>query len=143
MSSIKQLAVVLLMAFHLAPARCEVTVESLCFGTTTPKPIRLELRTYYDTEAKFSFALVKYEKSSTPISLTLNKAQSTIIEKSRPAELNRVWSEVIDGKVAGEYEMNSQGSNVNAFVYRNFQRKEVFSFLMLPSVETTGAGCQW
>jgi hypothetical protein len=76
--------------------------------------------------------------------LILRKTQSTIIDKSRPYELERVWTEVVDGKIIGEYEMNSQGAMINSFVYRNFQRKEEFNFLTLSSVDTSvETGCQW
>src|SRR5690349_17022936 len=106
MRPIKQCLAILAATLFLAPARSEVVVESYCLGTARPKPVRLELRTYYDTASKFSFAYVKYEKSGIPISLALRKAQRAIIDKSRPDELERVWTEVIDGKIVGEYEMN-------------------------------------
>jgi hypothetical protein len=144
MRSIKQCLVTLVATLFLAPAHSEVVIESYCLGTSMPKLIRLELRTYYDTVSKFSFAYVKYEKSGAPISLILRKTQSTIIDKSRPYELERVWTEVVDGKIIGEYEMNSQGAMINSFVYRNFQRKEEFNFLTLSSVDTSvETGCQW
>jgi hypothetical protein len=45
------------------PAHCEVKVEVSCFSSGGERPIRFELRTYYDDQAKWSGAFVRYEKS--------------------------------------------------------------------------------
>lgn len=139
---IKSAMLLVLCAFSLA-ASSEVIVETLCFGAVGGPQLRLQLRTYHDTSSGFSFAAVKYEKSAGSMPLAVRSAQSVKTSDAMPFEFTRVWSEIVDGRVNGEYEMTSQGASVSSFVYRTNAKKE-FHFASLPSIDIDPErGCKW
>lgn len=124
-------------------AYCEVTSESLCFVSASDGQIKYELRTYSDVSANWSGGFVKYKQSKEPISLVLSDVEREELDPQAPVQLTRTWSEVLDGKITGEYEMVSQGGIIVSMEYRKKNGKE-YSFRFDPTVDASeDGGCDW
>ena len=96
------------MVFLPLTAHSEVTSENYCFDDA--HSIKFELRTFYDHESNWSGGFVKYAKSKTPISIVLTDHQEEILAPDAPTQNTRTWSEIVDGKVTGTYELVTQGA---------------------------------
>ncbi|MHC8336567.1 hypothetical protein [Pseudomonas sp. HLT2-19-2] len=132
---------VLLLLIGLLPlaAHCEVVSENLCFELGEGSPVKFELRTYYDTTNKWQGGFVKYASSGVPTPLVLTDSQSEEVSPQRPWQLTRTWSEVLDGKVTGEYEMVSQGGMIVSMSYT----KKSYGFFSTDTEVSLEKGCQW
>jgi hypothetical protein len=137
----KSIFVVAALLLHPV-AYAEVTSESLCFSSAGPKSINFEMRTYYDSDTKFSFGSVKYEHSKKPIPLVLVNSQSETLDKNAPDQMTTTWYEVFGGQVTGEYEMISQGTEVASMVYTSKKKSQETGFLFNANAITDG-GCKW
>lgn len=126
------------------PAYCGVNAEVLCFTSGGGRPIRFELRTYYDDQAKWSGGFVKYEKSKSAISLVTEKEECDSLGGSGPCLATADWLEVSNGKVTGSYEMVSQGVSVNSMTYTNKATGKKYDFILDSTVNSsTENGCVW
>lgn len=143
-TNIKLIAALVLGAVAL-PTRAEVVVETFCLGSVGGKQARLEFRTYRDTDRGFTFAAIKYEKSTKTIPLVLRHSAASKISANTPYELTRVWLEIVDEKFTGEYSMTSQGATINSFTYlASSKSSPEFHFEPLPSVDIDAkSGCKW
>lgn len=106
-------------------------------------PAKFELRTYYDTTNKVEGGFVKYASSGVPIPLVLTDSQSEEVSPDRPGELTRTWSEVLEGKVTGTYEMVSQGGMIVSMSYTNKSRGKEYGFFYRATEVSLEKGCQW
>ncbi|UQO39369.1 hypothetical protein [Burkholderia cepacia] len=139
----KKIAALMILAFS-ASAHCEVRVEDYCFVSIGGKPVRFELRTYSDDSINWSGAVVRYERSLKSIPLVLLSENIDEVEKGRPAEISRRWAEILNGSISGEYEMSSQGGNINSMTYKNNKTKKKFDFdFDVNAQRTDGMGCNW
>lgn len=137
---------VLLLLIGLLPlaAHCEVVSENLCFEVGEGSPVKFELRTYYDTTNKWQGGFVKYASSGVPIPLVLTDSQSEEVSPQRPWQLTRTWSEVLDGKVTGEYEMVSQGGMIVSMSYTKKSNGKEYEFSHKWGIDSSlENGCQW
>ncbi|QXI00473.1 hypothetical protein HV782_000320 [Pseudomonas monsensis] len=124
-------------------AYCEIKSESLCFVSVPDGKIKYELRTYSDDSTDWRGGFVKYKQSKQPISLVLSNIEREVLDPQAAVQLTRTWSEVLDGKVTGEYEMVSQGGIIVSMVYRKANGKE-YSFRFDPTVDASeDGGCDW
>ena len=126
------------------PASAEVTTEVLCFRTTGDKPVRFELRTYYDDVAKWQGGVVRYAKSKTAIPLLFKHEDQEELAEGRPYQFTTTWWELVDGKINGEYEMMSQGAIVYSMTYTNARTGKKTDFAWAQDVDASAkAGCRW
>lgn len=134
---------VLIMGMVPFSAYCEVASESLCFESSGGGKIKFELRTYSDVSAHWFGGFVKYINSKQPISLVLKTVEREELDSQAPVQLTRTWSEVLEGKITGEYEMISQGGNIVSMTYKKNNGKE-YSFGFDSTVGVSGdGGCEW
>lgn len=135
----------LLLVIGVLPltAHCEVVSENLCFERGDGSPVKFELRTYYDTTNKLEGGFVKYASSGVPIPLVLTDSQSEEVRPDRPWELTRTWSEVLEGKVTGTYEMVSQGGMIVSMSYTNKSSGKEYGFFYTATEASLEKGCQW
>jgi hypothetical protein len=134
----------LVLALFCANVSAQVDVEVLCYTSGGNKPIRLEMRTYYDPAAKWNGGFVKYEKSKTPISISQVEFQSKVIDKNRPSEATMSWVEITMGHVSGAYERVSQGASVSALNYAKVGNGKQYSFLLDANTSRSfDNGCDW
>jgi len=139
----KKIVALMILVFSVS-AHCEVRIEDYCFVSTDGKPVRFELRTYFDDSINWSGAVVRYEKSNKSIPLVLLNNNIDEVEKGRPAEISRKWAEVLNGSIGGEYEMSSQGGNINSMTYKNNKTKKKLDFdFDVNAQRTEGMGCNW
>ena len=137
---------ILLLLCSLFPlmAHSAVTTESLCFELSETSPVKFELRTYYDEASKWSGGFVKYAKSSEPISIVLTDSQNEILDPDAPWQHSRTWSEVVNGKVTGSYELMTQGSQIVSMSYTKQSNGKVYSFGFNTSIDSSlESGCKW
>ena len=139
----KKILALVILIFSV-PAYCEVSVEDYCFASAGEKNVRFELRTYFDDSVKWSGAFVKYEKSKELIPVVLESVKEDATEEGRPAELTRKWLEISGGAVTGEYEMTSQGANIESMSYKGYKNKKTYNFQFdVNSQRTDSMGCNW
>lgn len=137
----KSLLAIALLVLPLS-AHSEVTSETFCFSSGGAKAINFEMRTYYDSAAKFSFGFVKYQHSKHPIPLVLISSADETLDKNVPDQETTTWAEVVSGQVTGEYEMISQGTEVASMVYTSKKKSQETGFLFNANAITDG-GCKW
>ncbi|TDG05874.1 hypothetical protein E1N52_23440 [Paraburkholderia guartelaensis] len=134
----------LLVLMFSVPAYCEIITEDYCFATSGDKPVRFEMRTYFDDSVKWSGAFVRYEKSKELIPVVLTSVETDEIEKGHPAELTRKWLEISRGVITGEYEMTSRGASIESMSYKGYKSKKKYSFVFDANAQRTeGVGCNW
>lgn len=138
----KALAAVLLCIS--LPALAKVSTEVICFTSDGDKPVRFEMRTYYDDAVKWSGGMVRYAKSKTALPLVIEHEEDEVLAEDRPHQYTTTWVEMVDGKINGRYELMSQGANIYSMTYTNARtgRKTAFGrALDVDASEQTG--CRW
>lgn len=126
------------------PASAEVSTEVLCFRTNGDKPVRFELRTYYDDVARWSGGVVRYAKSKAAIPLLFKHRDEEILAEGRPYQYTTTWWEMVDGKINGEYEMMNQGAVVYSMTYTSARTGKKTDFAWATDVDASAkSGCRW
>lgn len=125
-----------------AVARESVQVDFRCLTTDGDKPIRLEWKTFSETDTDWTAAYVRYKGSKKVIPLVLRSTESTEMAPDRPFEFKSVWLEVIAGKISGEYAITSQGANIYGFVYKNYRTGKEVEFSQ-DSEAYAEVSCKW
>jgi hypothetical protein len=140
---VKKLCLVLLLVLPLA-AHSEVSTQVRCFHSLEGKNISFEFRAYYDLDAKWSGASVRYSKSKKAITLVHHRTEEYVMTESGPYEFTTTWVEVSDGAVTGQYVIATQGARVNSMRYTNYKSGKQYSFDEDFSIEASPeTGCQW
>lgn len=140
----KKIFILFFLYLFTADAFSKITSEIFCFNSGGKKPIRFEMRTYFDSDSKWEGAFVKYENSKIPLTLSLKNTQIDILNKDRPYQTINTWLEISNNKISGEYEMISQGSNIYSMTYTNVAKKKQFSFGFDSNiVSSLTSGCTW
>ncbi|MES2187129.1 MAG: hypothetical protein V4505_21455 [Pseudomonadota bacterium] len=119
-----------------------VSSDFRCLTDTGAKTIHLEFRMFNDPGSDWSGGYVRYKGAKNVV--TVVPARTEALEKpaGRPWEFRTTWLEIIDGKVAGEYAVTTQGANIYGFDYRNLRNGKQFSFAQ--DVGATGDdACTW
>ena len=139
-----KLTVCIVLSMCCCQAQAKVVSETLCFSSSDKKPIRFEIRTFFDTDSGWSGGFVRYEKSKKNISLVQKSFESESVDQDRPSQTTQTWLEVIEGKITGQYEMTSEGTNIYSMQYSNYERKRQYSFSYdSNAVVTVKNSCQW
>ena len=126
------------------PAFCQVVVDNYCFELSEQSPVKFELRTYYDAASDWSAGYVKYAKSSVPISIVVSDTQDEESGADRPLQTSTTWVEIVDGRVAGEYRMVSQGTQLVSMTYDKKPGGRHFDFTNNTNIDVSlEKGCQW
>lgn len=132
-----------LVLFPVA-AHSAVTSQSLCFELSETSPVKFEFRTFYDSSSKWSGGYVKYAKSIEPISIVSTDSQNEILDPDAPWQHTRIWSEIVNGKVTGTYELMTQGSQIVSMSYTKQSDGKVYSFGINTSIDSSlESGCKW
>ena len=125
-------------------AHSEVTTQVSCFRSLESKSINFELRTYYDSVAKWSGAGVRYSKSKKAIPLVYRSSEEEVMAEGRPSQFTTTWVEVSGASLTGEYEMVSQGARIYGMTYMNYKSGKKYSFDQDITMDaSTETGCQW
>ena len=139
----KLLLLIIMMTFPLS-SFSEVTFETYCFTSGGAKPIKFEMRTYFDTFSKWTGGYVKYSNSKSVISIILKDTQNENLSVGRPDQTTRTWLEISNEKISGAYEMMSQGANVYSMTYINAATHKEFGFFLDPNVDlNSDMSCKW
>ncbi len=129
-----------------AAAQAGIEQDMRCFTSGDgAAPIRFEWRVFNDTESNWSGGYVRYKGAKQVIPLVLKSEQRTEMAPGRPDEVDAVWVEIVDGKVTGQYEVDSQGAIVNSMVYTKFAPHRTYNFADdLAAFPDRGRGhCRW
>lgn len=138
----KALAAVLLCIS--LPALAKVSTEVFCFTSDGDKPVRFEMRTYYDDAVKWTGGMVRYAKSKTALPLVIGHEEEEVLAEDRPHQFTTTWVEMVDGKVNGEYEMMSQGARIYTMTYTNARTGKKTNFTWAFDVDASEkTGCRW
>lgn len=138
----KALAAVLLCIS--LPALAKVSTEVICFTSDGDKPVRFEMRTYYDDAVKWTGGMVRYAKSKTAIPLVIGHEEEEVLAEDRPHQFTTTWVEMVDGKVNGQYEMMSQGARIYSMTYTNARTGKKTDFTWAFDVDASEeTGCRW
>jgi len=133
-----------LLSFHSLAAYPAVTVEGLCFRGVKERALRLELRIFSDSEAKWRGALVKYNGRDKPISLVTRYSEESSSPVDMPSTITTVWLEIYEGAITGEYELMTHGASVDALSYRSFANSKITHFFHDSNTTWTATqGCIW
>ena len=125
-------------------AAAQVNADVLCFTSDGNRPLRFELRTYYDLTTKWSGGYVKYEKSKNSISIVVHQTREDLTASDAPSSGTTNWVEVWNGQVSGSYEMESQGVQLISMTYIRRKDGKRFSFHLDSNVPSSlEKGCSW
>jgi hypothetical protein len=119
-----------------------LSAETRCLSSLGEKPIQFEMKTYYDPSSKWKGGFVKYKNSTSAISIVLKSSEATQKPEGRPWEFTTIWSEVVGGKISGEYEIVTQGARVYKASYKNFSKNKQYDFDE-DSAAYGPSDCQW
>lgn len=119
-----------------------VNVDFRCLTTGGEKPIRLEWRLFSEPASQWTSAYVKYKDAKQVIPLVLRTNETTQKPAGRPWEFTSVWTEVVNGKISGEYEITSQGANIYGFTYKNLRTGKVVQFFQ-DNDASEESECKW
>ncbi|MGF6410498.1 hypothetical protein [Paraburkholderia sp. MM5482-R1] len=141
--SLRQLCAVAVVLLP-AVAHCEISEEVYCFDSSGPGSKNFGLHVLYDDAAKWSGAFVKYRGAKSAITLVSKNEETEEISPGRPDQVTTTWYEVYGGKIAGEYEMMSQGANIYSMTYKNYGTRKQIAFLFNPeALGENGSECIW
>ncbi|MCP3706227.1 hypothetical protein M3I54_04380 [Paraburkholderia sp. CNPSo 3274] len=132
--------------FALLPvvAHCEISEEVYCFDSNGTGSKNFGLHVLYDDAENWSIAFVKYRGVKSVITLVSKSEESEGISSGRPDQVITAWYEVYGGKIAGEYEMMSQGANIYSMTYENYGTRKKTAFLFNPeAIGKNGRECVW
>jgi hypothetical protein len=125
-------------------AYANVAVDVYCFTSGGNKPTRFEFRGYSDSSVKGQVGFVRYAKSKEWIPIVLESNEERLISKDRPAQVDAVWDEVINGEVSGTYEIEYQGAEVGSMTYKGKRKKSAVDFVSdVNALLPDGSGCSW
>lgn len=134
--------IVLLLATFTAQASAPLTVEFRCFSTLTKPVIQLEWRIFTEPESKWTSGYVKYKGSSKLINIAYRDTEILDRPVGRPWEFSTTWVEIVDGRISGEYVVQSQGANIYNFTYKSNRSARKYSFVE-NNAAYTEAACNW
>jgi len=104
----------------------------------------MEMRFYFDKDAKWTAGFVRYQNSKKPIPIVLKSSVQEVTSPAAPYEHTDLWLEIVNGKISGAYEITMQGTQVPSASYENYANRRKFFFLLNNDVERTpAAGCLW
>ncbi|WP_224082179.1 hypothetical protein [Cupriavidus laharis] len=140
----KKISISIIILSLSSPVFCQVKTDIYCFRSTASISRDFELRMYYDYGVKWEGGVVKYRGSKIPITLVLKENEIEKLSDYAPYQQTRTWLEVYGGKIAGEYEMMSQGANIYSMTYTSSKNHKKTGFIFDPNISSSPeSGCQW
>jgi hypothetical protein len=134
----------LIIGIFCHSAAGQVRTEVLCFTTQSRPTIKMEMRTYFDTQNKFSFGFVRYQESSEPIPIVLRTTEVSTTSKDSPDEISTEWTEVNRNTISGRYIITTQGGQVLAMQYEQLRTGRRYNFAIEPNTQSSAEkGCEW
>ncbi|WP_240202141.1 hypothetical protein [Burkholderia sp. LMG 13014] len=126
------------------PAFAKVSTDVFCFRSEGDKPVRFEMRTYYDDAVKWSGGMVRYAQSKTALPLVIEHEEDAVLDESRPHQYTTTWVEMVDGRINGRYEMISQGAIIYSMTYTQARTGKKTAFGRALDVDASEqTGCRW
>ena len=101
--------------------------QTLCFYNNNNKTKIIKLKLVLPISDS-SIAKLLYEKGSTELSLTRMKTEVLPPVNAVPATVRTNFSEIINGKKTGIYQLTTQGAMVGELTYKNLAKKTKFYF---------------
>lgn len=118
-----------------------LSVDTRCFSNAK-NTINVEFRAYTDSEIGWIGGQVKYRQSDEFIPLAFKGTETLREVPDRPWEFEHTWLEILDGKIAGQYKMVSQGAVIYAFTYTSKRSGKVVDISEQSYIDEDGA-CTW
>ncbi len=110
--------------------------------TDTGGAIHLEFRMFSDPGSDWSGGYVRYKGGKGVVVVAPGRTETLDKPSGRPWTFRTTWLEIVDGQVAGQYVVTTQGANIYGFDYRNLRSGKQFSFAQ--DLGATGDNaCQW
>ncbi|MCA8273526.1 hypothetical protein LGN17_13535 [Burkholderia sp. AU30280] len=126
------------------PAFATVSTEVYCFKSDGDKPVRFEMRTYYDDAVNWSGGMVRYAKAKTALPLVVEHVDEEVLAEDRPHQFTTTWVEMVDGRINGRYEMMSQGAMIYSMTYTSARTGKQTAFGRALDVDASEqTGCRW
>ncbi|MBY8608563.1 MAG: hypothetical protein IOC39_30855 [Burkholderia sp.] len=139
----KKALAALLLGISL-PALATVSTEVFCFKSDGDKPVRFEMRTYYDDAVKWSGGMVRYANAKTALPLVIEHEEDEVLAEDRPHQYTTTWVELVGGRINGRYEMMSQGAMIYSMTYTSARTGKKTSFGRALDVDASEqTGCRW
>lgn len=133
-----------LTAHAAPPAREPVSVNYRCLTESAEQKIRLEWRVFSAPGVDWSGGYVQYKGSARAIPIVLTKTEILDRPQGRPWQYQNTWAEIVDGRIAGQYVVVTQGANIYGFDYKNVRSGKAFSFAQDVAAYTDADGrCAW
>jgi len=74
----------------------------------------------------------------------LTDSQNEVLDPDAPWQHTRTWSEIVNGKVTGTYELMTQGSQIVSMSYTKQSSGKAYSFGISTSIDSSlESGCKW
>ncbi|WP_431227684.1 hypothetical protein [Burkholderia contaminans] len=139
----KKILAALLLCASL-PAFAKVSTEVYCFKSDSDKPVRFEMRTYYDDAVDWSGGMVRYAKAKPALPLVVEHVDEEVLAEGRPHQFTTTWVEMVDGRINGRYEMMSQGAMIYSMTYTSARTGKQTAFGRVLDVDASEqTGCRW
>ena len=119
-----------------------VSVDCRCLTESAAQTIRLEWRIFSDPNSNWSGGYVRYKGSSKVIPIVPVKSEVGDKPEGRPWEYITTWAEIVDGRIAGQYVVTTQGANIYGFDYKNLRNGKQYSFSQDIGSDD-GKKCSW
>ncbi|WP_244100396.1 hypothetical protein [Burkholderia ambifaria] len=133
-----------LLLFASLPAFAKVSTDVYCFKSDGDKPVRFEMRTYYDDAVDWSGGMVRYAKAKTALPLVVEHVDEEVLVDGRPHQFTTTWVEMVDGRINGRYEMMSQGAMIYSMTYTSAHTGKRTAFSRALDVDASEqTGCRW
>ena len=109
-----------------------------CFKSDGDKPVRFQMRTYYDDAVGWSGGMVRYAKAKTALPLVVEHVDEEVLAEGRPHQFTTTWVEMVDGRINGRYEMMSQGAMIYSMTYTSARTGKQTAFGRVLDVDASG-----
>lgn len=126
----------------LSASASELSSDFRCLTEATSQAIRLEWRVFSDPDSQWSGGYVRYKGSKRTIPIVPVKTQVGDRPEGRPWEYTTTWVEVVDGRIAGQYVVTTQGANIYGFDYKNLRNGKQYAFSQ-DTGSDDGKKCTW
>lgn len=118
------------------------SVDYRCLTESAAQSIRLEWRIFSDPNSNWSGGYVRYKGSTRAIPIVPVKTETGDKPEGRPWEFTTTWVEIVDGRIAGQYVVTTQGANIYGFDYKNLRNGKQYSFSQDVGADD-GKKCSW
>lgn len=137
-----RLALAILLLPLSASAGEPLSSDFRCLTETSSGAIRLEWRVFSDPDTRWSGGYVRYKGSKRVIPIVPVKTEIGDRPEGRPWEYTTTWVEIVDGRIAGQYVVTTQGANIYGFDYRNLRNGKPYAFSQ-DTGSDDGKKCTW